>query len=146
MWITLFEIICDFYWRIYKNIIPDHYGCKDYSHELFGSLTWFGKFLYLLRPLMLRPRKSKNKTHNVNVNVNVKALIFKHHLCRLPGREGIGDPRFLGLPPEPSMFLRRGNYVKENKANMVYSGRKYIQKVPHLAGTFDVSLTLSKIC
>jgi hypothetical protein len=50
---------CNFYWSFYKSQIPSPYGCRDTGMVFFKCLPFIGKLLYLLRPLMIRPRRKK---------------------------------------------------------------------------------------
>lgn len=56
------ERLFDCYWYVYKSQVPEPYGCMDNGKEFFRSLSVFGKLLYLIRPLMIRPKQRKNKS------------------------------------------------------------------------------------
>lgn len=57
----ILEGFFDCYWTIYKTQIPSDGQCLDDSPEFRAKLTFFGKMLHKIRPLMVRKRKPKQK-------------------------------------------------------------------------------------
>ena len=54
------ELICSWYWWAYKSQLPCNLGCKDSGIHVFNQLPVMGKLLYLLRPIMVRPKRKKS--------------------------------------------------------------------------------------
>jgi len=61
----IWEGIFDCYWTIYKSQIPLNSQCLDDGPEFRAKLTFFGKILHKIRPLMIRKHKHKRKNTKV---------------------------------------------------------------------------------
>lgn len=70
--LCVFEWVINFYWFIYKTQLPPQFGCHDTGLNVFFSLPWLGKLLYIIRSLMIRPRKKKTGVDTIRVMTPTK--------------------------------------------------------------------------
>lgn len=64
---NLKRIILDSFWKLYKKQLPRNGHCLDMSFDFFCKLTFIGKLLFFIRPLMTREKKIYVKKNMQNV-------------------------------------------------------------------------------
>ena len=62
---SIWRVIYDRYWVIYKSCVPDGCRCLDDGPDFVHRLSLMGKLLYLVRPFMIRRKKRQTQTEPI---------------------------------------------------------------------------------